>query len=65
VDVGAARKFVSDPFIGGGFVADECDDGVFWVAGQDGNERPLYRLDLDWKIGMVHTPMPREAPVIA
>lgn len=47
MDVGTAGKFISDAFIGGCFVADECDDGVAWVAGQDGNERPLYRSDLD------------------
>lgn len=65
MDVGAAGKFFGDAFISAGFVADERDDGVAWIAGQDGNERPLYRLDLDCEGIKMRTPMPREAPVIA
>lgn len=41
MNVGTAGKFFGDALIGGGFVADERDDSVAWVAGQDRNERPL------------------------
>ncbi len=65
MNVGTAGKFFGDALIGGGFVADERDDSVAWVAGQDRNERPLYRLDWTVKEIEIRTPMPREAPVIA